>query len=197
MRDFLQFWHFELKLKIYDFLRVFLYKAIIEKAQRIWFLEASVTFHASHTVRPLPLFLTPCYVCAALPLWFMTTQHLRHVTKCCACHEIAKCSSTRENDTLASTRFQSIAPATQNANAMATSQKATKTRYICEEMDLEHVMSTFSARRPTVRLSTLTANTLPTVAVVETTGEHDSNLQTSSVKREPFHLKKRTGQTWT
>ena len=68
------------------------------------------------------------------------------------------------------------------------SQNATKTRYICEEMDLEHVIvSTFSVRRPTVRLSALTANTLPTVAVVETTlGEHDSNLQTSRVKREPF-----------
>ena len=131
---FLTLWSWKLTISC----GFFYIKLLVKKLKEYDFLEASVTFHASHTVRPLPLFLTPCYVCAALPLWFMTTQHLRHVTKCCACHEIAKCSSTRENDTLVSTRFQSHAKRKRHRN-VSISQTQQNTLYLRRDGPRAHL----------------------------------------------------------
>ena len=139
--------------------------------------EASATFRTFSTVSE---FAQP-WQCDS---W---KQHLRHVTNYCACHEIArcaKCSACNEKRHSSIETLLNIALVTQNANADKRQQK----HAICDEVDLEHVIRiTFSVHCSRVRPSALMANTLWTVAVVETTlGSHDSNFQTTRVKRGAF-----------
>ncbi len=67
-------------------------------------------------------------------------QHLRHVTKCRACHEIEKTQqsaapATKKLHVFIDTLPKYYAPATQNANAIATHvTKCDKTRYLRENM---------------------------------------------------------------
>ena len=84
------------------------------------FCEASASFQGSHQMLRLPRLLTLCHVCTALILRFMAkplgTRHkmLRLPRKCKTPH-CKVLRLPRENDALALTRFQSIAPVTQNA----------------------------------------------------------------------------------
>ena len=101
-------------------MRVFLVKLFSQSSKSITFCEASASFQGSHQMLRLPRLLTLCHVCAALTLRFMAkplwTRHkmLRLPPKCKTPH-CKVLRLPRENDALALTRFQSIAPATQNA----------------------------------------------------------------------------------
>ena len=120
---------------------------------------------------PLPRLLTLCYVCAALPLRFM-----------------------KESSAFATS--QSAVRATQNANAPSMHvTNRSKKHVICGETIVQHViLITLCERRPMVRLIDLVVGSLWAVAngcehaavARATLGEHDSNLQTSRVKRGPF-----------
>ena len=110
----------DFQLRIDDFMRVFLIKLFSQSSKSMIFCEASATFQGSHQMLRLPRLLTLCHVCAALTPRFMAkalwTRHkmLRLPRKCKTPH----CKALRlprENDTLALTRVQSIAPVTQNA----------------------------------------------------------------------------------
>ena len=111
-----------LKLRIDDFMRVFFIKLFSKSStsiKNIIFCEASATFQGSQKMLRVPRLLTLCHVCAALTLRFMAKtlwprhKMLRLPRKCQTPH-CKVLRLPRENDALALTRFQSIAPATQN-----------------------------------------------------------------------------------
>ena len=87
-----------LKLRIDDFMRVFLINLFSQSSKNITFCEASASFQGSHQMLRLPRLLTLRHVHAAQPMRFMkkalSTRHCcachanakRHIAKCCACH---------------------------------------------------------------------------------------------------------------
>ena len=108
-----------LKLRIDDFIRVFLIKQFSQGCKSITFCEASASFQGSDQMLRLPRLLRICQVCAALPLRFIAkalwTRHkMLRLPRQCKTPHCKVLRLPRENDTLALTRFQSIAPVTQN-----------------------------------------------------------------------------------
>ena len=119
------------------------------------------------------------------------------------CSDNVSCSRSpdtaiHQNSTFAT--WQHAAPATRKRHASIdtllkycacraerTSIKTQQKQVICQKIDLQHViLITLCERRPMV-ISDLTANVVRTVVATETTlSEHDSNLQPSRGKREPF-----------
>ena len=101
-------------------MQVFPIKLFSQSSKSMIFCEASATFQGSHEMLRLPRLLRLCHVCAALTPRFMAkalwTRHkmLRLPRKCKTPH-CKVLRLPRENDALALTRVQSIAPATQNA----------------------------------------------------------------------------------
>ena len=155
-------------------------------------LEALATFQATHKMLSLPRLLT--LFCAALPLRFKKKaffacheNRLSISTNCCAWPEIPtrKSRHAAKVCTCHATRARFVY-ACHNLNA---------TKPICDETDLQQmILSHFvSAAQRCIDLKNkrTPANgccvRLRTVANTKTTlTEHDSNLQTSRVKRKPF-----------
>ena len=104
------------KLRIDDFMRVFLINLFSQPSKSAIFCEASATFEGSHKMLRLPRLLRLCHVCAALTMRFMKkalwTLHKNAAPATPHCKVLRL---PRENDTLALTHFQSIAPVTRNA----------------------------------------------------------------------------------
>ena len=117
VRDFLQIPHFQLENR--RFRASFSYKAIFTKLKKYDFCEASATFQDTHKLLRLPRYLKRCHVCASLPMRFVEIAPSPR-------HRMLRLPGHRErphhkvlrlpqkNDALALTRFQSIAPVTQN-----------------------------------------------------------------------------------
>ena len=118
VRDFLQISHFQLENR--RFRGSFLIKPFFTELKKYDFREASATFQDTHQMLRLPRYLQGCHVCASLPLRFVeTAPSPRHKMLRRPRHrerppQKARCLP-RKNDALALTRFQSIAPVTQNA----------------------------------------------------------------------------------
>ena len=101
-------------------MRVFLINLFSQSSKSITFCEASATFQGSHQMLRLPRVLPLCHVRAALPMRFMKKAFWtrRKMLRLPRKRQTPRCRALRlprENDTLALTRFQSIAPVTQNA----------------------------------------------------------------------------------
>ena len=101
-------------------MRDFLIKLFSQTTKNIIFCEASATFQGSHKMLPLPRLLPLCHVCAALTMRFMkkalwTRHKMLRLPRMCETPHCKVLRLPRENDTLALTRFQSIAPVTRNA----------------------------------------------------------------------------------
>ena len=101
-------------------MRVFLINLFSQSSKSTTFCEASATFQGSHQMLRLPRVLPLCHVCAALPMRFMkktlwTRHKMLRLPRNSNMHEQQVLRLSRENDALALTRFQSIAPVTQNA----------------------------------------------------------------------------------
>ena len=110
--------HFQLENR--RFRASFSYKAIFTELKKYDFREVSATFQDTHQMLRLPRYLQGCHVCASLPLRFVeTAPSPRHKMLRLPRHrerppQKERCLP-RKNDALALTRFQSIAPVTQNA----------------------------------------------------------------------------------
>lgn len=106
---------------------------------------------------------------------YCACHEIARCTKCCACHEKRQASiETLLNIALVSLSLKTQTPTKRNKNTLFamkwTSSTSSGSHFLC-----------------TAKSDALIANTLRTVAVVETTlGEHDSNFQTSRVKRGAF-----------
>ena len=117
VRDFLQISHFQLENR--RFCASFSYKAIFTKLKKYDFCEASATFQDTHKLLRLPRYLKRCHVCASLPMRFVEkAPSPRHKMLRLPGHRERPHHKVlrlpRKNDALALTRFQSIAPVTQN-----------------------------------------------------------------------------------
>ena len=119
VRDFLQIPHFQLENR--RFRASFSSKAIFTELKKYDFCEASATFLSTNQMLRLPRYLKYSVTFARPCHCDSSKRHLRHVRKCCACNDIAKghitkcCACHEKNNALALTRFQSIAPVTQNS----------------------------------------------------------------------------------
>ena len=103
----------------------------------------------------------------------------------------------RKSDTQIETRLESIAPATKNAISNRNACHKTQQKHaICDEIDLRHmILWQFVSAAQRWGLATSQNGRVRTVADTKTTlSEHDSDLQTSSIKREPFAT--HSGKTW-
>ena len=117
VRDFLQIPHLQLENR--RFRASFSYKAIFTKLKKYDFCEASATFQDTHELLRLPRYLKRCHVCASLPMRFVEkAPSPRHKMLRLPGHRERPHHKVlrlpRKNDALALTRFQSIAPVTQN-----------------------------------------------------------------------------------
>ena len=147
VRDFLQIPHFRLENR--RFRASFSYKAIFTELKKYESCEASATFHDTHQMLRRPRYLQGNVTFAHPCHCDLCKQHLRHITKCCACHDIAKghitkcCACHEKNDALALTRFQSIAPVTQNAKmtSLILRLRNAKTSISCETSFTFHTWS--------------------------------------------------------
>ena len=99
-----------LKLRIDDFMRVFLINLFSQSSKNITFCEASASFQGSHQMLRLPRLLTLRHVRAAQPMRFMkkalSTRHkmLRLPRKCKTPH-CKVLRLPRQSDTLILTRL--------------------------------------------------------------------------------------------
>ena len=101
-------------------MRVFLIKLFTQSSKSMSSCEAFATFQGSHKMLRLPRLFTLCHVCAALTMRFMekapwTRQKMLRLPRKCTTPHCQVLRLPGENDTLALTRFHSIAPVTQNA----------------------------------------------------------------------------------
>ena len=117
VRDSLQIPHLQLENR--RFRASFSYKVIFTELKKYDLCEASATFQDTHELLRLPRYLKECHVRASLPLRSMGTapspRHKmlrlpRHRER--PHHKVLRLP--RKNDALALSRFQSIAPVTQN-----------------------------------------------------------------------------------
>ena len=137
MRDFLHVSRFEAENR--RFPASFSYRAILTELKKYDFCDASATFQATHKILSLP----PCHVCAALTLRFIKTataprHKLLRLPQNCKTHKHKVLHLPREHNRVALTRFQSIAPATQHANAIQkVCRKTPQNHAICEEIQLQ------------------------------------------------------------
>ena len=142
VRAFLQIPHFQLENR--RFRASFSFKAIFTELKKYDFCEASATFQDTHQMLRLPRYLQECHVRASLPLQLVerapSPRHKmlrlpRHRER--PHHKVLRLP--RKNDALALTRFQSIAPVTQNA-------KMTSHFVTCERQN--EIKRAFRARLP-------------------------------------------------
>ena len=143
------------------------------------FCDASANFQAPHKMLSPPRLLTLCHVFAALTLRFIKTATAPR-------HKMLRLPP--QNDTVTLTGFQSIAPATQNANATPThvtkrhktmllARKSTSNKWFCQNF-------VSAAQRQRI-------NAIPRTQTSDDGRKtHDrrtrSNPQTPTYKREPF-----------
>ena len=131
-------------------MRVFLINLFSQTSKNITFCEASASFQGSHQMLRLPRLLPLCHVRAALPMRFMkkalSTRHkmLRLPRKCKTPH-CKVLRLPRENDTLALTRFQSIAPVTQNAKMTShlVTRKRQNEHFVRDFLQISHAEKIF------------------------------------------------------
>ena len=169
-------------------MRVFLINLFSQSSKSITFCEASATFQGSHQMLRLPRGLPLCHVCAALPMRFMKkalwTRHkmLRLPRK----RQTPRCKVLRlprENDTLALTRFQSIAPVTQNAKMTShlVTWKRQNEHFVRDFLQISHADQNTSGSSPAwQRINDATTTTRrrhddDTTTTRRTRREHRSN----------------------
>ena len=154
-------------------MRVFLINLFSQTSKSITFCEASASNQGSHQMLRLPRLLPLCHVRAALPMRFMqkalSTRHkmLRLPRKCKTPH-CKVLRLPRENDTLALTRFQSIAPVTQNAKMTShlVTRKRQNEHFVRDFFQISHAekifQNTSGSSPPCQRINDATTTTRPT-----------------------------------
>ena len=175
-------------------MRVFLINLFSQTSKSITFCEASASFQGSHQMLRLPRLLPLCHVRAALPMRFMqkalSTRHkmLRLPRKCKTPH-CKVLRLPRENDTLALTRFQSIAPVTQNAKMTShlVTRKRQNEHFVRDFFQISHAekifQNTSGSSPPWQRINDATTTTR------RRHDQHDANTGPTpdpNYKREPF-----------
>ena len=131
-------------------MRVFLINLFSQSSKSITFCEASATFQGRHQMLCLPRLLPLCHVRAALPMRFMKkalwTRHkmLRLPRKCKTPH-CKVLRLPRQSATLILTRFQSIAPVTQNAKMTShlLTRKRQNEQFVRDFLQISHAEEIF------------------------------------------------------